>query len=121
MGSREIADVHVIADRRAVGRIVIGAKYLDGGIPALRCCDDERNEVRFRRVVLADFAVGISPGRIEIAQIEAAPPVARIFKRIRRLLQPLKRSRRSTPPPWARATAAYSFDPRNIQRIPPLF
>src|SRR5262249_56164581 len=31
---------------------------------------------------------------------------------------PEARSRRSTPPPWARATAAYSFDLRNMRRIP---
>src|SRR5262245_64951060 len=65
----EVADVHVIAHGRAVGRVVIGSKELKKWSLSLRRRDDERDEVGLGGVVLSDLPIGIGPGSIEVAQI----------------------------------------------------
>ena len=68
MRFREVAHVHVVANRGAVGRRVVGAEDLDMLAPSLRRFDRARDEMRFRLVCLADVAVAIGAGRVEVAQ-----------------------------------------------------
>ena len=53
----QVIDVDVVADAGAVGRRVVGAEDLDVRALAERGLEDERDQVRFGVVVLADGAV----------------------------------------------------------------
>jgi len=76
VSAREIADVHIIAHGRAVGRVVIGSKELKKWNLSLRRRDDERDEVGLGCVVLSDLPIGIGPGSIEVAQIHVPQAVS---------------------------------------------
>src|SRR5262245_617735 len=60
--------MHVIANRGAVRGIVVGAENPERGRLAESRADGERNEMRFGRVVLPDFSVGIGSCGIEITK-----------------------------------------------------
>ena len=72
----QIGDVDVVAHRGAVGRRVVGAEDRERSPAAVRRLDRQRDEVRLRGVVLADFAVGIGAGGVEVAKRRVAQAVA---------------------------------------------
>src|SRR5687767_8158956 len=78
MGGGKIADVDVIPYRCTVGGIVISTEDLDRGCPALGRSYDEREEMRLRCVLLADLAVGVGAGSIEIAQSDVAQSISAV-------------------------------------------
>src|SRR4051812_21449676 len=69
MSRCEIAHVDIISHCSAVGGLVVGAENIDGRNEPLRGSYHERNDMRFRRMILTDFAVRIGPGCVEIAQV----------------------------------------------------
>ena len=68
VGVGQVLDVDVVADAGAVGRRVVGAE--DGDVLALaeRDLEDERDQVRLGRVVLADRAVVGGAAGVEVAE-----------------------------------------------------
>ena len=64
---REVADVDVVAQARAVRRRVVVAEDLEGAPPQRRV-DRARDHVDLRRVILAQLAVRVGARGIEIAQ-----------------------------------------------------
>ncbi len=75
MGRRQIGDVDVVADRGAVGGGIVGAVDLDRVARSERGAQDARDQVGFRLVVLADLAIGIGPGGVEVAQRGVTQPI----------------------------------------------
>ncbi len=75
MRVREIVHVDVVADARAVRRIVIRAEDRDAGALALDGLQNDGNEVRLGIVILADETVLGRTGSVEIAQEDALEPV----------------------------------------------
>ena len=69
--------MHVVANRRAVGRRVVGAHHLERPAGAECRADRERQRVRFRFVAFADLAVRVRAGRVEVAQRDHFSPYAR--------------------------------------------
>ena len=64
---RDIAYVNIIAHAAAIRRVVVVAENMDWGSSA-RGCKHQRNEMGFRSMCLADFAVWICPRGVEITQ-----------------------------------------------------
>ena len=75
MGGGQVVDVDVIADAGAVGRGVVGAEDVDRLALAESDLQDQRDEMRFGVVVLADRAVGRGTGGVEVAQRGVAEAV----------------------------------------------
>src|SRR3546814_19764432 len=73
---RQVAYMNVVADRRAVRCRVIRAEDLKRGPLPERGFEDERNQVGFRIVRLADLAVRIRDGRIEVTECRPFQAVA---------------------------------------------
>ena len=63
----QIRDVDVIADTRAVRRRVIGAEQLQRRTPPQHGIDRQRDQMRFRIVILAEPPGGIRAGGVEVA------------------------------------------------------
>ena len=59
VGFRQILDVNVVAHASAVWSWVVVAKHLNRRPPALGCLDDDRDEVCFWIVILADRSVRV--------------------------------------------------------------
>src|SRR2546423_15305679 len=57
MGGRKIADMDIISDRRAIVGVVIGAKYLNCRIDALRSGDHQGNNMGLRRMGFTEPAI----------------------------------------------------------------
>ncbi len=72
MGVREIGHVHIVAHAGAVVRVVVGAE--DGNVRpgAVRRLQHQRDEVRFRIVLLAQLALGIGAAGVEVTQRDGA-------------------------------------------------
>ena len=68
MRARQVLHVDVVADAGAVGRVVVVAEDGQGRPPAERGVDRERDEVDLGIVVLAERAVGMAAGGVEVAQ-----------------------------------------------------
>lgn len=68
VGVRQVCDMNVVADGGTVRGGIIRAINLDIRPMPERRLDGERNEVSFRVVAFAQFAVRIRPRRIEISQ-----------------------------------------------------
>ena len=68
VGLRQVDDVNVVADGRAVGRRVIGGEDLKRVPRAARGVDRQRDQVRLGVVVLADLRVGIGARGVEVAE-----------------------------------------------------
>ena len=64
----QVDHVDVVANRGAVGRRVVGAEDLQLAPAPQGRLDGERNQVRLRVVIFADFAFRVGPRGIEIAQ-----------------------------------------------------
>ena len=68
MGMRKIAHMHVVADASSVWRGIIVTENLDRRETSHGREEYERNEVGFRLVHLADLAIRIGAGCVEVAQ-----------------------------------------------------
>ncbi len=68
----QVLDMDIVADGGAVGRRIVGAEDVDGGAPPERGLQHERDEVGLGLVLLADLALGIGAGGVEIAQRRVA-------------------------------------------------
>ena len=68
VGVGQVGDMDVVAHRGAVGRRVVGPEDLRPPARPQRRADDERNQVRLGIVILADLAVGIGAGGVEVAE-----------------------------------------------------
>ncbi len=68
MCRREILDMYVIPDTRAVGRFIVSPEYDQLSPPLERGIEHERYEMRLRPVILSVFLCGA--GRIEIPERE---------------------------------------------------
>ena len=77
MGVGEVAYMHEVADARTVGRRIVGAQQGEGGAEAERGVGGERQQMGLGMVRLADLAVGIGAGGIEIAQRRRAQAAGR--------------------------------------------
>ncbi len=74
----EIAYMNVITYAGSILRRIVLAKYRNIG-PTPHCrIEDQRNQVSFRIVVLANFGVRICSCRIKIPQSDGLQPVSRI-------------------------------------------
>ena len=65
VGGGEVGHVDVVADAGAVRRRVVGAEYGDGAAAAERGVDQQRDEVGFGVVVLADAPLWVHAGSVE--------------------------------------------------------
>jgi len=74
MCRRQIGHVHVVAYRRTIGRGVVTAEHADRSI-VQQGVKNGWNQVRFRVVALADLAIGVGAGGIEVPQADRAQPV----------------------------------------------
>lgn len=63
----EVLDMNVVANRRPIGGLVIGSIDLHLLAAPKRGLHNKRDEMRFRLVPLADFALRVGPGGIKIA------------------------------------------------------
>lgn len=68
MRTCEVRNVDVIAEAGTIGSRIIRAEDPDLRAPARSGVEHERNEMCFRVVVLAEFAITIRAGGIEIPQ-----------------------------------------------------
>src|SRR5262245_29277475 len=75
MGIGKIGDVDVIADGGAVARVEIEAVYREGPVLPERRLDGQRDDMCFGLMVLADLAVGVASGRVEVAQDDGVKAV----------------------------------------------
>ena len=75
VGGGEVRHVDVVADAGAVRRVVVGAKHRQFGAAAEHGVDGQRDQVGFRRVVLAQAALGVGAGGVEVAQAGGAHAV----------------------------------------------
>ena len=84
---REIDHVDVVTQARSVRRRIVLAKDRDMVAFSERHLQNERDEMRLRRVILTDRAVGECPRRIEVAQgdiahtVRAADPLHHLLHR----------------------------------------
>ena len=72
MGLGQIQHMDIVTHRRAVGRVVVGAEDGEGPLLALRRLDGQGDGVGLGLVALADAALRVSAGRVEIAQGDRA-------------------------------------------------
>ena len=75
VGVGEIAHVHVVPDRRAIRRRVVGAEHLESRQPPQCSLDRERNGVRLGLVTFADLAVRVRARGVEVAQGDGLQPM----------------------------------------------
>src|SRR6185437_8330646 len=68
MGGGEVVDVDVIADAGSIGSGIIVAEDRDSLALPERRLQDDRNQVRLGRVVLAQIPLGAGAGGVEVAQ-----------------------------------------------------
>ena len=80
----QIGHVDVVAQARAVRRRVVVAEHLQA-LAAGRGVDRARDDVNLRRVILAELAVGIGAGGVEIAKRDRADAVRALEVRKRAL------------------------------------
>ena len=71
----QVEDVNVVSHRGAVRRGVVGPEDRQRIAATVRRLDRQRDEVRLRRMILADVAVGIGAGGVEVAQRRVAEAV----------------------------------------------
>src|SRR3954470_20443528 len=75
MSVRQIGNMDVIADAGAVVSRVILSKDLDIRALSRRDIENQRDQMRFRIVILAQMAVGMRTGCVEIAQAGGTHPM----------------------------------------------
>ncbi|GAA4039836.1 hypothetical protein GCM10023063_26540 [Arthrobacter methylotrophus] len=80
LGLGEVADVDVVADAGAVGRVVIGAEYF-WPFACLQCREHEEKEIAGAGVVDPGVA---RPNDLEVAQRRALEPAGRPWSRMSR-------------------------------------
>jgi hypothetical protein len=73
MGVRQIGNMDVIADAGAVVRRIILAEDFNMRAFPRRDIENQRDQVRFRIVILAQMAIGMGTGCVKIAQAERIP------------------------------------------------
>jgi hypothetical protein len=66
MGLRQVGDMDVVAHARPIRRREVLTKHSEGGSQAERRLDGQGDQMTFGIVSLADFAVGIGGGGVEI-------------------------------------------------------
>src|SRR4051794_19004055 len=72
MGMREVGDVDVVTDRGTIARVEIRAVDREGAVLPERRLDREWNDMRLRLMPLADLALGVTPGCVEISEHDSA-------------------------------------------------
>jgi hypothetical protein len=77
MCARQVSHVDIVANRRPIWRRVVGAKNIDRATPAERSLNNQRNLMGFRKVILPQLVVRISPGGIKVAQCSIGETVCR--------------------------------------------
>ena len=88
MRPRQIKDMHVVADAGAIGCVVIGAVDFDRVTLPQGDLQDERDQMRFGIMRLADMPVGVGTTGIEVAQaavfyaVEPIHPAEQAFRHI---------------------------------------
>ena len=69
----QVAYVNIVAQAGAVGGRIVLPEYPERR-PARGGIDGQRNQMKFRVVILADGAVGMRPGRVEVPQRHPPQP-----------------------------------------------
>ena len=82
----EVVNVNVVANARAIDSRIVIAKDFQGRSFALDCLQDERNQVRFRIMILANLASVVGPSRIEVSEGHVAQAVRATIS-LERILQ----------------------------------
>src|SRR5207302_1942019 len=72
---RQVVDMDVIADTRAVGSRIVGAEYLQRWPLTQNRLQSQRNKMGFGIMILTDLAVGAGAGGVEITQGGVAPDI----------------------------------------------
>src|SRR5262252_4217044 len=67
MSGGQVADMNVVAQAGAIRRRIVVAEHLKPRAPGRRV-DRSRDDVNLRRMIFADFAVGIGTRGVEIAK-----------------------------------------------------
>ncbi len=78
MRGGEILDVNEVADAGPVGRVVVGAIYLERGPLPSRRMDGQWNQVRLRSMIFPEVAALVRSRGIEVAEVHVADPMSRL-------------------------------------------